>query len=171
MTKHWHSLYFEYMSKYKLFVIVFSLVAVLSVVSACGQKSEPAPTPTGPITPGPQSIPLINGDIAVEASTNYELSFIIDTAMKDVKVVGKFRTFGGAPNAIQVYIMDDASWVTWLKGTSLPLTYDSGRLSFGLVDEAITTPGKYHLVFTNWSGPEVSAAQQVSVNFDLTWVY
>ena len=159
------------MSKYKRFILVCSFITILGFVSACGQNGEVTPTPTAPTTSGPQSAPLVIGDIEVKANTNYEVGFTVDVNMKDVKVVGNFRTFGGAPNVIQAYIMNDATYTAWLKGTSLPLVYDSGRMSIGFIDKEITAPGKYHFIFTNWSGPEVSPAQKVSATINLTWVY
>ena len=69
-----------------------------------------------------------------------DYAFTVEPAMKDVSVVGSFQTFGGAPNHIEVYIMDDATYKTWLKGGTAHILLDSGSLSSGDIDQAITTP-------------------------------
>jgi hypothetical protein len=156
----------------KCFKIVFTVycIMLLTVILACGPAAGTS-TLTTPITPGPQSAPLVNGNISVKAGTNLDYAFTVEPAMKDVSVVGSFQTFGGAPNHIEVYIMDDATYTTWLKGGTAHILLDSGNLSSGDIDQAITTSGKYHLTFTNYASASLSPAQQVTVSFDLKWTY
>ena len=144
------------------------LVGLLFVISGCNKATS---TVTTPLVPGPQSATLVSGDISVTAGTNLDYAFTVEPAMKDVSVVGSFQTFGGAPNHIEVYIMDDATYKTWLKGGTAHILLDSGSLSSGDIDQAITTPGKYHLTFTNYAPASLSPAQQVTVSFDLKWTY
>ena len=144
------------------------LAGLLALISGCNTAT---PTATTPLVPGPQSATLVSGDISVTAGTNLDYAFTVEPAMKDVSVVGSFQTFGGAPNHIEVYIMDDATYKTWLKGGTAHILLDSGSLSSGDIDQAITTPGKYHLTFTNYASASLSPAQQVTVSFDLKWTY
>jgi hypothetical protein len=156
------------MKKYLRFSLVGVCILLLSVVSACGSKTTAVTTPT---TPGPNTLSLIKGDITVNANTNYDTSFTVDANMKDVKIQGKFQTFGGAPNVIEAYIMDDATYNNFLKGKEARFLFDSDKLSTGFIDFALTDPGKYHLTFTNWYDITISPAQKVTVNIDLNWVY
>ncbi len=144
------------------------IIIILGMATACGNK--PAGTTTPTVT-GPQSQNLVNGDISVTAETNFDYAFEVNKAMKEVKVVGNFRTFGGAPNHIEVYVMDDDTYNNWLKGRTVHILFDSGLMSSGTIDQDIVTPGKYHLVFTNYAKATLSPAQQVTTKVDLNWVY
>ena len=158
------------MKKYHRVILAGFLAGLLAVISGCNTAPSNT-TPSTPLTPGPQSSSLINGNISVNAETNLEYAFTVEPAMKDVSVVGSFQTFGGAPNHIEVYIMDDATYKLWIKGRTARILFDSGSLSNGEVNQAITTPGKYYLIFTNYASPSLSPAQQVTVSFDLKWTY
>ena len=127
-------------------------------------------TSSTPVAAGPQSIYLVNGNISVNAETRTNYAFNVTPNMKNVSVVGKFSTFGGAPNAIEVYIMDDATYTKWVKGLTVRILFDSQSLSSGDIDQAIPTPGKYYLIFANYHPASLSPAQQVSTSIELKWV-
>lgn len=84
-------------------------------------------------------------------------------------MAGSFNTFGGLPNAIQVYIMADAVYPDWLKGRQVDIAYDSGSRSTGTFDVSIAKPGLYHLLFSNYAEASVAPAQQVTANVTLQW--
>ncbi len=158
------------MGKYILllaFCITFFITFSACSLSSGGTKTQ---TETTAITPGPQSISLVNGEISVDAETNYAIPFIVDTNMKEVTVEGTFRTVDGRPN-IQVYIMDDATYTNWLKGRNIPIPYDSGKRSVGFINKSLAAPGKYQLIFTNWIEASFSPSQKVSARVDLKWTY
>ena len=158
------------MSKYIRVIVAGFLSVLLGALFACSPTTGTT-TSTTPLATGPQSIYLINGDISVSAETRNNYAFNVTADMKDVSVVGSFKTFGGAPNAIEAYIMDDATYVNWIKGRTVRILFDSESLSSGDIDQAITVPGVYHLVFANYSEASVSPAQQVTVKIELDWVY
>ncbi len=161
------------MDKYKGIILVAFCVILLYGSSACGLTSSRTTTQTltTATTPGPQSFSLINGEISVDAETNYAIPFIIDTQMKEVTVEGKFKTVDGRPN-IEVYIMDDVTFAAWVKGVNVStILYDSRKVSIGFINQSIKSPGKYQLVFTNWSEATYSPSQPVSATVDLKWVY
>lgn len=141
-----------------------------AILLACSPVAGTSTTTTS-LVPGPQSSSLLSGNISVDAETNKDYAFTVEPTMKDTSIVGSFQTFGGAPNHIEVYLMDDATYKTWLKGGTAHILYDSGSLSNGEVNQAISTPGKYHLTFTNRASASLSPAQQVTVSFDLKWTY
>jgi hypothetical protein len=162
--------YSRFVIKYFKFVLAGCTFVLFSTILAC--NSAPSATTLETSLPtGLQSTALVSGDISVSAKTNNEYAFNVTAAMKDVSVVGTFKTFGGAPNHIEVYIMDDATYKLWIKGHTALILFDSGSLSSGAVNQAITVPGKYYLIFTNYASATISPAQQVTVSFDLKWTY
>jgi hypothetical protein len=149
--------------------LFLAVVAFLLILSAACSKAAATSTSTTPRIPGPQSAALVQNDINILAQTNLDYSFMVEDYMKDVKVTGSFSTFGGAPNSIQVYIMDDTTYNSWVKGRTVPILFSSGSLSMGEINQAITTPGKYHLTFSNTYPASVADAQQVKVDIVLNW--
>ena len=158
------------MNKYNRVIWAGFLAGLLTTLLACSPVAGTSITTT-PLVSGPQSSSLVSGDISVNAETNLDYAFTVEPAMKDVSIIGSFQTFGGAPNHIEVYLMDDATYNLWVKGRTVRILYDSGNLSNGAVNQAIPTPGKYHLTFTNRASASLSPAQQVTVSFDLKWTY
>ena len=158
------------MSKCIRFILAGFFTVLLGALSACGPAAGTT-TLTTPLPAGPQSEYLINGDISVSAETRNNYAFNVTADMKDVSVVGSFKTFGGAPNTIEAYIMDDATYVNWLKNRTVHILFDSESLSSGQIDQALTVPGTYHIVFANYSSASVSPAQQVTVQIELKWDY
>ena len=158
------------MSKWIRVILAGFFTVLLGTLFACGPGTGTT-TLTTPLPTGPQSEYLINGDISVSAETRNNYAFNVTAAMKDVSVVGSFKTFGGAPNTIEAYLMDDTTYVNWLKNRTVHILFDSGSLSSGDIDQAITVPGEYHLVFANYSEASVASAQQVTVKIELKWVY
>ena len=151
-------------------MLVGYFTVLLSALFACGPAAGTT-TLTTTLATGPQSIYIVNGNISVSAETRNNYAFNISATMKDVSVVGVFKTFGGAPNTIEVYIMDDATYNKWLKNSGVPnILFDSEQLSSGDIDQAITTPGEYHLVFANYAPASLSPAQQVTTTIELKWV-
>ena len=151
------------MSKYIRVILAGFFIVLLSALFACGPAAGTT-TSTTPLPTGPQSEYLVNGDISVSAETRNNYAFNVSADMKDVSVVGSFKTIGGAPNTIEAYIMDDATYVNWLKGRTVHILFDSGSLSSGNIDQAITVPGIYHIVFANYSPASVAPAQQVTTS-------
>ena len=162
------------MKKSKCIAVVVLCTILLSLLTACGQTGVETSTPITSITttPGPQSLSLINGEISVDAETNYSIHFLVDANMKDVTVEGKFNTTDGRPN-IEVYIMDDATFADWIKGKSdgSTIIFDSQKKSMGFINESIDSPGSYQLIFTNWSPTSYSPSQGVLATVDLKWTY
>lgn len=157
------------MSKYVHALFAGFFIVLLSTLFACGSTTSTTTSST-PVATGPQSIYLVNGNISISAETRTNYAFTVSATMKNVSVVGKFSTFGGAPNSIEVYIMDDATYVKWQKGGTVHILFDSQSLSSGDIDQAITTPGKYYLIFANYHPASLSPAQQVSTSIELKWV-
>ena len=69
--------------------------------------------------------------------------------------------------------MNDSTYAKWLKnpGGQSTILYDSEEMSSGQLNEAITTPGIYHLIFSNKASADLSAAQAVATTIELNWTY
>ena len=160
--------YSERVSKIIRFIVAGLFSFVLVLLCACGNATV-TPTPTTQLPPGPQNSSLLNANINVAALTNQDYAFDVTPNMKDARIAGSFETFGGVPNSIQVFVMDDATYNSWIKGRTVPLLFSSGKMSFGDINVAIAVPGKYHLTFSNSFSESVAPAQQVKVNIDLEW--
>jgi hypothetical protein len=160
------------MNRYFRVIPVISFVVLLSILCSCtpGTKNS---TSTTPLPTGPQSSPLLDGNISVTAETNLDNAFVVTANMKNVTVAGYFECFGGAPNHIELYLMDDATYKKFLQKPGVPnILFDSQLMtSAEIPNVAITTPGTYHLVFRNISPATLSPAQQVKTTIVLNWTY
>ena len=157
------------------FIVLFGIL--------CGCNSTPKTTTTStPLPTGPQTLPIIDttnttlfpgGSVSITAETNLNYTFNVAANMQDVSVTGYFNCTGGAPNLIEVYLMNDSTYAKWLKnpGGQSTILYDSEEMSSGQLNEAITTPGIYHLIFSNKASADLSAAQAVATTIDLNWTY
>jgi hypothetical protein len=159
------------MNKYFRTIPVISFVVLLSILCSCSSGTKTS-TSTTPLPTGPQSSPLLDGNISVTAETNLDNAFVVTANMKNVSVAGYFECFGGAPNHIELYLMDDATYKKFLQKPGVPnILYDSQLMSSADINQAITTPGTYHLVFRNISPATLSPAQQVKTTIVLNWTY
>jgi hypothetical protein len=157
------------MNKYTRAILAVTFIILVGVLCSC--KSGGTPTPSTTLPTGPQSEILLEGDISVSAETNNDYAFVIKPEMKDVSITGIFETFGGAPNHIQVYLMDDSTYYNWLKHQTVHILFDSGLMSSGEINQAITNPGTYHLVYSNIAPATLSPEQKVKTTVTLKWTY
>jgi hypothetical protein len=150
--------------------VLLCAIALLALVAGCrtpAQTSTQTSSPSGTFVP--QSRSLVDGNISVAALTNYDTPFNVTTDVTNVKVAGTFNAFGGVPNQIEVYILNDSVYSSWLKGQAVDLIYDWGKKTTGNFDVAIPGPGNYHLLFSNYADSQVAPAQQVSATVALQW--
>jgi len=161
----------------KVILAGLSVFVLMSILSACG--SAKTTTTSTPLPTGPQTLPIIDTTaatpnyISVNAETNQNYTFNIAANMQNASVTGYFYTTGGAPNLIEVYLMDNATYTKWLKnpGGQSTVLYDSEEMSSGELNKANLSPGTYHLIFSNKATADLSAAQAVVTKVDLNWTY
>ena len=161
----------------KVILAGLSVVVLTVILSACG--SAKTTTSSTPLPIGPQTLPIIDTTaatpnyISVTAETNQNYTFNIAANMRNASVTGYFYTTGGAPNLIEVYLMDNATYTKWLKnpGGQSTILYDSEEMSSGELNKANLSPGTYHLIFSNKASADLSAAQEVVTKIDLNWTY
>ena len=161
----------------KVILAGLSVVVLTGILSACG--SAKTTTTSTPLPTGPQTLPIIDTTaatpdyISVTAETNQNYTFNIAANMQNASVSGYFYTTGGAPNLIEVYLMDNATYTKWLKnpGGQSNILYDSEEMSSGELNKANLPAGTYHLIFSNKASANLSAAQEVVTKIDLNWTY
>src|ERR1035437_6271838 len=107
---------------------------------------------------------LVNGAITVKAGSYYEVPFTITNAMTNSSVQGSFNASGGSGNDIIVLVFDDTSFFNWVNGHQATPIYNSGQLTTSNINASITTPGTYHLVFSNMFSLVTSKQVTTSVN-------
>jgi hypothetical protein len=170
------------MKKYMRALFTSSCIIVfLSILAACN-PSPKTTTSSTPLPTGPQTLPIIDttnptlypgGSISITAETNLNYTFNVAANMQDVSVTGYFTCTGGAPDLIEVYLMDNSTYAKWVKnpGGQSTILYDSEEMSAGALNEANLIPGIYHLIFSNKASADLSAAQAVVTKIDLNWTY
>jgi len=75
--------------------------------------------------------------------------FDLPPAVKDAAVQGRFTATGGARNDIEVWVMNDDSFVNWQNGHPVTPLYSSGRVTRGNLNLSLREAGTYYLVFDN----------------------
>jgi hypothetical protein len=161
----------------KVILAGLSVVVLTGILAACG--SAKTTTSSTPLPTGPQTLPIIDTTgatpnyISVTAETNQNYTFNIAANMQNASVTGYFYTTGGAPNLIEVYLMDNATYTKWLKnpGGQSTILYDSEEMSSGELNKANLSPGIYHLIFSNKASADLAPAQAVVAKIDLNWTY
>ena len=157
------------------------IIVLLSILCACNSTPKTTTSST-PLPTGPQTLPIIDttnttlypgGSISITAETNLNYTFNVAANMQDVSVTGYFNCIGGAPDLIEVYLMDNSTYAKWVKnpGGQSTILYDSEEMSAGALNEANLIPGIYHLIFSNKASADLSAAQAVITKIDLNWTY
>ena len=170
------------MKKYLRAILTGScIIVLLSILCACNSTPKTTTSST-PLPTGPQTLPIIDttnttlypgGSISITAETNLNYTFNVAANMQDVSVTGYFNCIGGAPDLIEVYLMDNSTYAKWVKnpGGQSTILYDSEEMSAGALNESNMAPGTYHLIFSNKASADLSAAQAVITKIDLNWTY
>ena len=160
------------MRKCTFLALLISLVLVLSLVLGCSAPQWPSGAPSRPKSPTPVLVPqsrnLVNATITVGPGKHYDIPFSVNVnTMRNVRVVGSFRASGGSGNDIKAIIMDDMAYINWVNGHQVSILYLSGKITTANIDVAITTSGKYHVVFSN--DFSILSSKHVSTRVELEW--
>lgn len=98
----------------------------------------------------PRTEMLTSGPTVVKAGHVRYFKFEVDTnRMKDVRVVGTFRTSGGLGNDIQAVIAGEIDFQNWINDHSARLLYGTERVTAGEIDTPILTSGTYYFGLNN----------------------
>lgn len=152
-------------------VIVMSLLAlVIFPTIGCSQSGSGAQQPQQQQhtrQPVLQTSNLVNGTITVNSRSYYNAVFSVTSAMTNSTLTGSFTASGGSGNDIIAMVLDDMSFTNWINGHQVNSLYSSGQLTTANINVSITTPGTYHLVFSNAFSTFTS--KQVSTSVNLQW--
>jgi hypothetical protein len=120
------------------FILLLSVyLGGMAVSNANNGRLPSITTRTEPITPT---------NFNVKAGTLYYFSFTVDGS---ARVTGRFQASGGSGNDIEAVIMDADSFENWKNGHQSHAYYQSGKITIGNIDLAISRPGIYYLAFNN----------------------
>ncbi len=154
----------------KIQIMGVLLAGILVLLGACSSPAS-TPTPTHTLTPTPVLVPqssnLVKGTITVKAGGWYHVSFSVTSAMIGPRVVGSFKASGGSGNDIVALILDDMAYTNWSNGHTVNALYTSGQITVANINVPISTPGTYHLVFSNIFSIFIS--KDVATKVDLQW--
>jgi len=142
-------------------IILIGLLALAIMLTAgCSQSSSGAQQTL-------QNYNLVNGVITVSAGSYYNISFTVTSAMTNPSLTGSFTASGGSGNDIIALMLDDTSLTNWVNGHQVNTFYNSGQLTTSNINVSITTPGTYHLIFSNKFS--IFTLKQVSTQVNLRW--
>lgn len=127
--------------------------------------------------------PVLNSSFQVAAHSFRYYKFTLPEGSKNMALVGHFAvsipngsagsTAGAqAPataqsnSSIEVYVMRESAFDSWLKGNASPLIYQSGQVAELIVNQALPNgPGVYYVIFSDKFDP--SAAKKVNAALSL----
>jgi hypothetical protein len=96
-----------------------------------------------------KSYTIVNGSFAVPAGNYYYYEVNIPQGETSLSITGSFIASGGTANDIEVLVMDQAHYGTWISGNQVSTYFDSGRVSNGNIVAALPGSGNYYLIYSN----------------------
>jgi len=139
------------MKKYTIYVWLSVLMMVLLISSGC-EPDIPTRYPTIelPLMGGMSTSTVIDDIIEVPASELWHKTIEIPSTLEGVKLAGWCVASGGARNDIKVLVLNDIDFHNWRNFGKVEGLYQSEKITVADITADINTPGKYHLVISNW---------------------
>ena len=106
---------------------------------------------------------IVNGSVAVPAGNYYYYRTDIPQGETSLVITGSFIASGGTTNDIEVLVMDQAHYGTWMSGNQVTTFFDSGRVSSGNIDAPLPGIGTYYLIYSNIFSPTYGKTVQSDV--------
>jgi len=145
-------------------IIVGLLTLIIIPLIACSQSGSGAQVQQQPVL---RTSNLVNGTITVSSGSYYNATFSVIGAMTSCTLTGSFTASGGSGNDIIAVVLDDMAFTNWVNGHQVSTLYNSGQITTSNINVSISTPGTYHLVFSNKFSTFTS--KQVSTSVNLNW--
>jgi hypothetical protein len=92
---------------------------------------------------------IVNGSVAIPAGNYHYYGFDIPHGETSLSITGSFIASGGTANDIEVLVMDQAHYGTWMSGYQVSTYFDSGRVSNGNIYAPLPGSGTYYLIYSN----------------------
>jgi hypothetical protein len=124
-------------------IVTVTVIAVAGLLAAFFMINEIHPVAT------PVVWDIVHGNLTINAGSYERYNFTVPSGASDVHVDGTFTVSGGNGNTIKVYVMNNANFADWQKGSNVSMYYDSGELNSGNVAATLPSAGTYYLVYDN----------------------
>ena len=92
---------------------------------------------------------IIDGNISVNKNSYIFYDFNIQS--NSFRIKGNFTIFEAEEEIISVYIMDEFNLFLWINNKNSHMSFNSGAVNNGEIDEHISAGGIFFLVFDNLS--------------------
>lgn len=87
-------------------------------------------------------------DISIMVGSYEEYCITVPNDKNSCYLYGDFIVSGGTESDIEMFIVDEYSFVNWLNGVEIDMYYFSGRVTTGNINIQLPV-GKYHIVYSN----------------------
>lgn len=139
------------MNNCSIWIRISALLIALMVFSGCSPDVPVRyPTIELPLAGGMSTSTVIDDIIEVPASELWHKTIEIPSSLDGVKLAGWCVASGGARNDVKVLVLDDIDFHNWRNFNQVKGLYQSEKIHVATLDVDIETPGKYHLVISNW---------------------
>lgn len=147
-----------------VFFVGFGLILYL----IRSDKAAASGSPNGSTAqPSRQYTERVDAAFAVPKLHHKDYRFTIPAGATDAVLQGHFAATGGARNDIEVWVMNDDTFVNWQNRHSVTPIYSSGRVTQGTLNVPLPESGTYYLVFNN----QFSLISPKAVEDNLTLTY
>jgi endogenous inhibitor of DNA gyrase (YacG/DUF329 family) len=146
-------------------ILLIGIIAIVLVAS--GIFANNGNSGNGPFSPTQQTVNVVSGSVAVNALTHTDYSFTVPSGVSNPVLQGSFTASGGSGNDIKVYVMDQTDYVNWENGHQASTYYNSGQVTTGNIDVALSAGGTYYIVFDNTFS--IFSSKTVSAQINLTY--
>lgn len=94
-------------------------------------------------------INIVDGTIAVPAGHYHYYWNTVPAGGTSLSITGSFIASGGTTNDIEVLVMNQTSYESWINGYQVSTYFDSGRVSVGNIYAPLPSSGTYYLIYDN----------------------
>ena len=135
----------------RYWIIALCILVTISAGGCQGSGVKSTSVPSSTTGMVAQTTNIATGQYIVLAGKWSQLTFdIAKNDMHNVVVSGWVHASGGPQNDIEVFVVNDNDYNTWVQGRQVTPVYNSGRKT--MVDINFNIPSateRYHLVFNN----------------------
>ena len=144
------------------------LVTVLVLAVGCviflnrtTQSSPPIPA-ARPVARMLRTETIANSAITVSAGSFNYYKFVVPETATQASVDGHFSATGGFGNDIQVFVVNEDSFVNFQNGHPSDAYFNSGKVTQNTINALLPGPGTYYLVCNNRFGLLAPKAVEIS---------
>jgi predicted nucleic acid-binding Zn ribbon protein len=150
-----------------LLTVLVLAVGCVIFLNRTTQSSPPIPA-APPVVRILRTETIANTAITVGAGSFYDYKFVVPPTATQAYVDGHFSAAGGFGNDIQVFVVNQDSFVNFQNGHASDAYFNSGKVTQNTINALLPGPGTYYLVCNNRFG--LLAPKAVEINAILHYV-